>query len=175
MRRGLLLCIVVLGACAPGAAPTPTPTVHSVVDGDTMIVTFGSRREIVRLLGIDTPESVDPNRPVQCFGAEASSRLAELAPIGSPLRLERDAEARDRYGRLLAYLHVDTVRGDEVFVNEVLLAEGYAALSIYEPNVAHRQRLARAETRARTAQIGLWDVCGGPDTPVDPPPVTAPE
>ena len=116
------------------------------------------------MLGIDTPESVDPNRPQQCFGVEATTRLRELLPVGTRVRLEVDVEARDRYGRLLAYVFT----GD-LMVNETLLAEGYGALSIYEPNSTYRRSLTAAESRARTRLAGLWSACEGPDEPVDPP------
>lgn len=163
MRLPFVL-VLTIAACAP--APASPPVVASIVDGDTVVIDFGNGNETVRLLGIDTPESVDPSRPVQCYGAEATARLAELAPPGTTVRLERDVEARDRYGRLLAYLFVD-----EVFVNEVLLAEGFAALAVIAPNDTHRVALARAEMRARTVEAGLWAACGGADVPVDPPPV----
>ena len=81
-------------------------TVVRVVDGDTLIAELGGTETRVRLIGIDTPESVDPRRPVECFGKRASQRLADLLPVGTPLRLERDAEERDRYQRLLAYVSV---------------------------------------------------------------------
>lgn len=156
------------GCAASGSdvAEAPAmPIITDVIDGDTIVVAVGGQRETIRLLGIDTPESVDPNRPVQCFGAEAADRLTAIVAAGGAVRLERDVEARDRYGRLLAYLFID-----EVMVNETLLAEGLGELSIYEPNTAYRSRLAAAETRARTSVVGLWRVCGGPDVPLDPPP-----
>ena len=169
---GLAILAVACGAGTASAdGPAPAPTVVEVIDGDTIVIEFGGRRETVRLLGIDTPESVDPNRPVQCFGAEASARLAELAPAGAAVRLERDAEARDRYGRLLAYLFVGGAPAhSESLVNELLLEEGFGALAIYAPNTAYRSRLAAAEMRARTAVVGLWQACGGADVPIDPPP-----
>src|SRR3546814_3636658 len=71
------------------------------VDGDTLVVDVGGSREDVRLIGIDTPESVARDRPVECFGPEAKEHMAELLPAGTAVRLERDVEARDRYGRLL--------------------------------------------------------------------------
>lgn len=167
---GAVLVVLTAGlaACAPTVAPDDAgPIVTEVIDGDTIVVGYGRTQETVRLLGLDSPESVDPNRPVQCFGPEASDRLRALV-AGGTVRLERDAEARDRYGRLLAYVFVD-----EVLINELLLAEGFAALAVYEPNVAYRSRLAAAERRARTAVVGLWRACGGPDVPVDPPPPSA--
>ena len=93
------------------------------VDGDTIVVDIDGRRGAVRLIGIDTPESVAQDRPVECFGPEAKARTAELLPAGTLVRLERDVEARDRYDRLLAYVIRDD---DDVFVNRLLVEEGFA-------------------------------------------------
>ncbi|NNC78675.1 MAG: thermonuclease family protein [Acidimicrobiales bacterium] len=163
MRLVALLALLVVVACAPAEPADDLLTIAEVVDGDTIIVSHGSNREIVRLLGIDTPETVDPNRPVQCFGAEATARLKELLPERTAIVLLRDREARDQYGRLLGYIYV----GD-VLVNEVMLAEGLADLSIYPPNDTLRPQLEAAAKKARTASVGLWSACGGPDVPLDP-------
>jgi micrococcal nuclease len=138
-----------------------------VIDGDTVIVEFaGGAKEIVRLLGVDTPETVDPNRPVQCFGAEASTYVATLIPPGTEVRLERDVEARDHFGRLLAYIYR---RSDGLFINRDLLRLGFADLSIYPPNDTYATDLQTVTTSARTQALGLWGACGGPDVPLDPP------
>ena len=85
----------------PGAA-----TVVRAVDGDTLVVTLATGgTETVRLIGVDTPETVAPRRPVECFGPEAAAALAALVPPGTEVRLSRDVEPRDRYDRLLAYVH----------------------------------------------------------------------
>lgn len=137
-------------AAAPGEA-----RVLSVVDGDTVRVRLGAGRETVRLLGIDTPETVHPTKPVECFGREASRRTKELLPAGTVVRLQRDVEARDRYGRLLAYLR----RADGTFVNLALLEEGYALPLTIPPNVAYSQQFAAAARGARDAGRGLWSTC----------------
>jgi micrococcal nuclease len=166
-RRVFGPLLVLIAACAdPAVGP---PTVIEVVDGDTIVIEVGGATERLRLLGIDTPESVDPTRPVQCFGPEASARLAELLPPGTPIRVERDTEARDRYGRLLGYVHR---ADDDLFVNEALLRDGYADLLVMEPNTAYTDALRTALTAARTANAGLWGVCGGADVALDPPPPT---
>ncbi len=171
--RYVLPLLFALGACAvvDEQPSTALPVVSEVVDGDTLVVTFpAGQTEVVRLLGIDTPETVDPARPRQCFGAEASAFLAELVPPGTQIRLERDLEARDRYGRLLAYVfRVD----DGSFVNAELLRHGMADLSIYEPNNAYLDRLRSDLRQAKTNTAGLWGACGGPDVAIDPPPPTA--
>ena len=141
----------------------PTAVVERVVDGDTFIAEIGGRSEPVRLLGIDTPESVARTRPVQCYGKEASLRLEELLPAGTAVTLVKDVEARDAYNRLLAYV----VRSDDgLFVNFALVDEGYAAVLNYPPNDYYADVLARAESAAKTAGRGLWSACGGPDVPL---------
>ncbi len=142
----------------PAGLPTAgdDTTVTRVIDGDTIEVDVGGRRERIRLLGIDTPETVDPNRPVECHGPEASALLHELLPGGTPVRLERDREARDHFDRLLAYVfRVD----DGLFVNEAVLAAGEAEILSIEPNTAYAARLSAAASVARAAGTGLWGDC----------------
>ena len=149
-----------VGAGVPGE---PNAVVERVVDGDTVVVRIGGRSETVRLIGIDTPESVARTRPVQCYGAEASLRLAETLPVGTAVTLIRDAEPRDAYDRLLAYV----VRSsDALFVNLDLVIAGYAAVLEYPPNVYYSDLFARAESAAIAAGRGLWGVCGGADVPL---------
>src|SRR5439155_22738668 len=135
----------------PGGA-----TAERLVDGDTIVVHLGGRRERVRLIGIDTPESVKPDTPVQCFALEASGRTKALLPKGTPVRLVRDVEARDRYRRLLAYVY--RVR-DGLFVNLALVREGYASPYTFPPNVAHTSEFVAAAAEARTVGRGLWSRC----------------
>jgi micrococcal nuclease len=117
----------------------------------------------VRLIGIDTPETSHPRRPVQCFGAEASIRTKALLPPGTSVLLVRDAELRDAYDRLLAYVHRTS---DDLFVNLDLVRSGHAAVATYPPNVAHVDEISAAASAARRAGRGLWSACGGPDRPV---------
>ena len=141
----------------------PNATVERVVDGDTISVMIGDRLETVRLIGIDTPESVAPTRPVQCFGREAALHLEEMLPAGTEITLARDVEARDVYDRLLGYV----VRSrDGLFVNLELVAAGYAAVLNYPPNDYYADVLARAEADAIAVGRGLWGACGGPDVPL---------
>jgi micrococcal nuclease len=169
VRPAVLALALLAGACSPtrSAAPGPpgTAVVVHPVDGDTVVVRIGGTEESVRLIGIDTPESVARDRPVECFGPEAKARTAELLPPGTTVRLERDVEARDRYDRLLAYV----VRADDgVLVNLLLVEEGYAESARFPPNLAHQPGLDAAEAAARREQRGLWPVCGGTDVPVGP-------
>jgi len=133
-------------------------TVSHVVDGDTVDLDFdGGTRERARLLGIDTPETVKPNTPVQCFGPEASARTKELLVEGTAVLVQRDREARDRYGRLLVYLWR---ANDGLFVNSSLVSDGFARTLSIAPNTAHRSDLAADSARARSSGTGLWGVCG---------------
>lgn len=171
MPRPIALVVLALlaGCAAASDDPTATPAPGAArvvrhVDGDTLVVAIDDREEPVRLIGIDTPETVAQDRPVECFGPEASARLAELLPVGTDVRLERDVEARDRFDRLLAYV----VRADDgAVINVVMVEEGFAESVSYPPNLARQGELDRAEADARTAQRGLWPACGGTDVPVE--------
>jgi micrococcal nuclease len=127
-----------------------------VVDGDTVMVSRGTKGKRVRLIGIDAPESVDPRRPVGCFGREASQRMFTLLPPGTPVRLVYDVERTDRYGRTLAYVYR---RPDGLFVNAALVEEGYAAVATYPPNVVHADEFVALARQAREARLGLWGAC----------------
>ena len=152
------------GEPAPvSAARAPNAVVERIVDGDTIVARIADRSETLRLIGIDTPESVARTRPVQCFGKEASIYLAALLPVGADITLVRDVEARDAYDRLLVYV----VRSrDGLFVNLDLVASGHAGVLNYPPNEAYRDAFARAEAEASAAGLGLWGACGGPDMPL---------
>ena len=104
--------------------------VVDVLDGDTIVVARGNRRDTIRLLGIDTPETHHPTKPVQCFGPEASAYTTHRL-LGQTVRLEDDVETHDIYGRHLAYVYL---RGER-FEDE-LLRLGYARLLVIEPNHA---------------------------------------
>ena len=125
-------------------------TVASVVDGDTIVLENGER---VRYLGIDTPETVHPSKPVECYGPEASARNKELVE-GKRVRLESDTTDRDQYGRLLRYVYV----GDTL-VNAVLVQEGYAYSYYYPPDTQRYQELATLEQEAKAQGRGLWSAC----------------
>jgi len=166
--------MLAVAACAPAGsqrrAATSTATaanasVERVVDGDTIIVRVSGRRERVRFIGIDTPESVKPNTPVQCFAIEASNRTKALLPARTPVRLVGDVEQRDRYKRLLAYVYRAR---DDLFVNLVLARDGYAVPYTFPPNVAHTAEFVTAAAEAREAGRGLWSACGPEERPSRP-------
>ena len=160
--------LVLLGACddAPRSTGATTSTgalqanatVVYVTDGDTIEVDFDGTQERVRLIGIDTPETKKPDTPVQCFGPEATAFTESLLPVGTPVYLERDVEARDPYGRLLAYVYL---AGDGTFVNLQIVAEGYAQPLTIAPNVAHSTEFVAAARAAEAANLGLWARCTG--------------
>lgn len=145
-------------ACRP-PEPASATTVVRVIDGDTIEVRLAQGAiEKVRLIGIDTPETVDPRRPVQCFGKEASAHLKELL-IGRVVQLEREPQNddRDKYGRLLRYVFV----ADE-FINQKMVSDGYAYAYTKFP-FAFKNQFINAQREARIAQRGLWSplTCGG--------------
>jgi endonuclease YncB( thermonuclease family) len=128
-----------------------TVKVMRVIDGDTIVVEGGKR---IRYLGIDTPETVDWRKGVQCFGPEASRLNKELVE-GKRVRLERDKSDTDRYNRPLRYVWL----GD-VLVNEFLIREGYAIENFYgSADKKYRERLHAAEEEARREKRGLWSAC----------------
>jgi micrococcal nuclease len=126
-----------------------------VIDGDTIAVRVGDHTEHVRYIGVDTPESVKPGTPVQCYAKRAAAANAALV-AGHRVRLVGDVEHRDRYGRLLAYVYRE---GDGAFVNALLVRDGYARTLTIAPNVAHAAEFTRLAKTARTAGKGLWRAC----------------
>ena len=120
----------------------------------------------IRLIGIDTPETNHPSRTVECFGAEASSFLSELLPLGTDVRLVYDVQRQDRYGRTLAYVYRVE---DGLFVNVELVREGYAQVYTAPPNVAHVDELLALQAEARAAQRGLWRACDDVGAPAPAP------
>jgi micrococcal nuclease len=160
-------CVLALGACARTSPAPVSPATSSlpagvdapvqrVVDGDTIRV---GPHERVRLIGIDTPESVKPGSPVECFGKEASRHLESLLPRGTVVRLAGDVEQRDRYGRLLAYVYRAS---DGLFVNAAMVSDGFAQPLTVPPNVAHAAEFVDLARAAREAGRGLWAACAGP-------------
>jgi micrococcal nuclease len=127
--------------------------VVDVLDGDTIVVERGTYRDTVRLLGIDTPETHHPTKPVQCYGPEASA-FTTARLLGQHVRLEDDVEGRDVYDRRLAYVYLDGER-----VEDELLRRGYARLLVIEPNHAHARTMLEEELDAKHRDAGLWGAC----------------
>jgi len=149
-----------LGAAPLG--PTERAIVLRVIDGDTIEVDRGHGLERVRYIGIDTPETVDPSRPVAWMGPEASKANAALVE-GRTVFLERDVSETDRYGRLLRYVWIEAPSG-WLLVNLALVAAGFAQVSTYPPDVRYVELFLAAQAEARAAERGLW----GPGPSVTP-------
>ena len=161
MTRSRVVVVAILAAASLGGwrlgqarhAATAEWTVVRVVDGDTIDVARGGDTDTIRLLGINTPETHHPTKPVECFGPEAAA-FTEEHLAGRSVQLEDDIEGRDRYGRRLAYVVVDGER-----FNDELLRRGYARLLVIEPNHAHARTMLREELDAKRAGRGLWREC----------------
>ena len=154
----MVITALVLTGCGGGAAwqPPDHPVAARVVraiDGDTIEVRIDGEHEDVRYIGVDTPETVDPDEPVGCYG-HAASRFNARVVEGRRVRLVFDRELRDAYGRLLAY-----VRTGGRLVNAALLRHGFARTLVFPPNTAHAARFGRLEQRAADAGVGLWGSC----------------
>lgn len=121
--------------------------VERIIDGDTIIT---DEEERIRYIGMNTPETVHPSKPVEFFGEESSRRNTELVE-GKIIELEFDIEETDRYGRTLAYVWL----GGEM-INAKLLAEGYAQVSTYPPNVKYVDYFLFLQEEARINEMGLW-------------------
>jgi micrococcal nuclease len=128
--------------------------VDRVVDGDTAKVFFDGRSEYVRYIGIDTPESVKEDTPVECYGEEASHFNEQLLDRSPRVTLVFDKERRDRYDRLLAYVY----SGDTLLQAE-LLKRGYATTLEVPPNTSRAGQFRQYEDEARKAGRGLWSAC----------------
>jgi micrococcal nuclease len=150
--------VLVLANERPGSVRSTSALVTRVVDGDTVQVRLEGHAEKVRLIGIDTPESVEPGTPVECFARAASAESRRLL-ASRRVTLRFDAERRDRYRRLLAYVYRD---GDGLFVNAALLGGGFARPLPISPNLAHAEEFARLARRASRRGRGLWRACRRP-------------
>lgn len=162
MSRKAIFCLLsvalLVGLVAvplQGEAQSVEAQVVDVVDGDTVKVSLNGTVETVRLLLVDTPETVHPNLPVQPFGPEAS-QFAKNTLSGRSVQLEFDGPKRDHYGRLLAHLWVN----GQLF-NEMLLERGLARVAyVYDPPYHHYSEYLAAEQYARNAEIGIWSIDG---------------
>ena len=160
-RSGLyvVLTCLILSNCSSSSEPLPDGAngrVVKVIDGDTVDVSMDGRTERIRLIGVDTPETKKPNTPVQCFGPEASEHIESLLPVGTPVLVQRDIEARDPFGRLLGYIYRTS---DNLFVNQDLIVNGFARPLSIAPNTAFASEFARLAQAARSTKTGLWGEC----------------
>ena len=125
--------------------------VARVIDGDTIELINGDR---LRYIGIDTPEEVDPRKPVQCFAKEAANENKALVENKSII-FYKDISERDKYGRWLGFVYLN----DGTFVNRKLIQEGLAFAYPYKPDTSHADEFQKVEAQARQAQLGLWKAC----------------
>lgn len=137
--------------------------VTGVVDGDTIKVDMNGGATTLRLIGLDTPETVDPRKPVQCFGKEASNKAKETL-VGKKVRIEKDPTQGeyDKYNRVLAYIYLE----DGLFYNQFMIEEGYAHEYTYATPYKYQAEFKAAQKSAETQQKGLWSsaTCSGNTT-----------
>jgi endonuclease YncB( thermonuclease family) len=138
-------------------------SITEVVDGDTVKVNMDGTVTTLRLIGLDTPETVDPRKPVQCFGKEASNKAKELL-TGKKVRLEKDSsqDGIDKYGRTLAYIY----REDGLFYNKYMIEQGYAHEYTYNTPYKYQAEFKAAQKLAQDNLRGLWspNTCNGDTT-----------
>lgn len=138
-------------------------SIVEVVDGDTVKLNINGTTETLRLIGLDTPETVDPRKPVQCFGKEASNKGKELL-TGKKVRIEEDPTQgkRDKYNRLLAYIYTE----NGVLYNKYMIEQGFAHEYTYNTAYKYQAEFKEAQRLAQQNQLGLWSptTCNGNTT-----------
>lgn len=148
----------------PSVAPTVSPQstiiskVIRVIDGDTIEI---EDKQIVRYIGIDTPETKHPNKNIECFGKEASAFNKRLIE-GKQIRIEKDISETDKYKRLLRYVWLfDNLNASQsgLFVNDYLVRQGYAYVSTFPPDVKYNNQFIDAQNEAQKFNRGLWSKC----------------
>ncbi|MED2913946.1 thermonuclease family protein [Bacillus velezensis] len=127
-------------------------TVIRVIDGDTFIADVNGKKERIRLILVDTPETVHPTKEVQPYGKEASA-FTKKELENQTVFLEYDQKKRDKYNRLLAYVFLQ----DGTSFNKMLLEKGYARLAVFPPNVKYKNEYQKAEEIAQKKKLGLWN------------------
>jgi micrococcal nuclease len=132
-----------------------TVVVARVLDGDT--IELADRRR-VRYLGLDAPEAATKNKPAQCF-ADLTTEENKRLVLSKPVRLEKDASNRDKYGRLLRYVYVESADGEEIFLNDYLLRQGFARVLSIPPDRRYERQFQAAVEEAKFQQRGLWGAC----------------
>lgn len=140
---------------SPLSATSSGILVTKVIDGDTIEIEGGEK---VRYLGVDTPETKDPRKPVQCFGKEASNRNKNLVE-GKRVFLEKDVTETDKYNRLLRFVYLPLEDGTRLFVNDYLIREGYGHVLTIPPDVKYSEQFLDAQRKAREQKKGLWEKC----------------
>ncbi len=168
--KSILICIILISCGTIAYLQTPNhfykkkiPNIEQnksylvdrVLDGDTFIVKIDNKSETVRMLGIDTPETVDPRKPIQCFGKEASHKTKELLNGKSViLKIDSSQNILDKYNRILAYVYVDNF-----FINKYLIENGYAREYTYQKAYTFQKDFKKLMKQAQNQKLGLWGVC----------------
>lgn len=137
--------------------------VSSVVDGDTVKINIDGKIQTFRLIGLDTPETVDPRKDVQCFGVEASNKAKELL-VGKKVRVETDSSqgTYDKYNRSLGYIYLES----GLFYNKYMIEQGYAHEYTYGTPYKYQTEFKEAQASAKTNKLGFWatNTCNGNTT-----------
>ncbi|MES2215931.1 MAG: thermonuclease family protein [Patescibacteria group bacterium] len=167
-----LVAVIIFSAKGRVTQKKPTPIyidentyypVTRVIDGDTFNAKVGEKEITVRMLGINTPETVDPRKPPECFGKEASDETKLLlGHMKVQLKLNPKREVLDKYGRYLAYIY----REDGLFINEYLLKDGFAKEYTYGKPYSEQRNFKKAEKKAQGNKVGLWERCYTNDTKI---------
>ncbi|WP_240378041.1 thermonuclease family protein [Bacillus piscicola] len=154
LKIGVIFIVFVLSLAGCTSEVSKQAIVTEIVDGDTLKVKMADgTAETIRLLLVDTPETVHPNKAVQPYGPEASTFAKEHLPAGKEVSVEVDTTIRDDYGRFLAYIWVD----DDKMFNRMLLEEGLARVAyVIEPNTRYADDFLKIEAKARSAGKGIW-------------------
>lgn len=175
---GVYLFLKGLGSSARIILPTPATTVPlssptapisislnfeeakvaKVIDGDTIEVIVNDQVFKVRYIGVDTPETVDPRKKVECFGKEASKENKELVE-GRIISLEKDVSEVDSFGRLLRYVYLKIDNDQTLFINDYLIRAGFGKAITFPPDIKYSSRFLEAEKEARDKYLGLWGKC----------------
>lgn len=155
----------------PEPEPVPVKVLYDVIrviDGDTIAINYNNKEEKVRLIGIDTPESVHPDTSKNTECGRIASEFTKSKLAGKKIELELDVQERDKYGRILGYVWLDGV-----MFNKTLLIEGMAQVSTYPPNVKYADEFVELQRQAREKNVGLWAMDCSVNTP-DPEPNPVP-
>lgn len=150
LRKAAILLILIIPLLFTPAFADDLVKVKRVIDGDTIVVEIDGKNEKIRLIGVDTPETKHPQKPVERFGKEAylfTQRMVE----GKEVRLEFDWQKRDKYGRLLAYVYLT----DGTFLNAEIIKQGYGFAYIRFP-FKYLEEFRRYEREAKEKKLGLW-------------------
>lgn len=132
--------------------------VTRVIDGDTIEINIRGETKKLRYIGVNTPETVDPRRPDECFGEEASKENKRLVE-GKDIILEKDISETDQFNRLLRYIYLPLSDGSLLFINDYLVRQGFANASTFPPDVKYYQQFLEAQQEARDNNRGLWGKC----------------